>query len=82
LGAGSVDVNAARTSGGFRTTVTVRGLNSTRVLIGYALPRGSHPSAVTLNGSPVTNYRTVTTHRGTEVVVPAGSGRQVLTVSV
>ncbi len=81
LGSGSVDVSATRSAGAYVTDVTVHGLASTRLLIGYTLPHGTQPVGVTLDGHPVTDYRTSDTNRGTEVVVPTTSGHHVLTVT-
>jgi hypothetical protein len=81
LGSGSVDVSATRSAGTYVTDVTVHGLTSTRLLIGYTLPHGTQPVAVTLDGHPVTSYRTSETNRGTEVTVATTSGHHVLTVT-
>jgi hypothetical protein len=81
LGQGSVDVSATQTAGTYSTEVTVHGLTSTRLLIGYTLPHGTQPAVVTLDGHPVTNYQTLDTNRGTEVFVKTSSGHHVLTVT-
>jgi hypothetical protein len=81
LGQGSVDVSASQTAGTYRSEVTVHGWSATRLLIGYTLPRGTQPAVVTLDGHPVTGYRTLDTNRGTEVFVATSSTHHVLTVT-
>jgi hypothetical protein len=71
LGGGSIDVAATRTSTRLTTTVT-RHL-SVALTIGTVLPAGKAATSVTLNGAPVA-YTVVTTARGQEVRVAAGSG--------
>lgn len=70
LGRGSVDVTASRTSTSLVTAVTRQG--SLTLTIGAVLPAGRSVHDVTLDGSPVT-YQLVSTARGQEVRVAAGS---------
>jgi hypothetical protein len=70
IGSGSVDVAATRTPTTLTTTVT-RHL-SVALTIGAMLPTGKTVKSVTLNGAPV-GYTIVTTARGQEVQVAAGS---------
>jgi hypothetical protein len=80
LGTGSLDVTATRTGGTLRTEVRtdVRGT----LTIGAVLPAGRAVASVRLDGHPV-SYRLVTTDRGTELRVDAGTagGRYTLTVT-
>jgi hypothetical protein len=71
LGAGSIDVAATRTANALTATVT-RHL-TVALTIGTVVPTGKTVTGVTLNGAPVT-YALVTTSRGQEVRVAAGSG--------
>jgi hypothetical protein len=71
LGSGSIDVAATRTPTALTTTVT-RHL-SAALTIGAVVPTGKTVTSVTLNGAPAA-YELVTTSRGKEVRVAAGSG--------
>jgi hypothetical protein len=82
LGAGSVDVLATHVGDRYRTQIDVgRGVGARDVVIGATLPRGAHPSAVTLDGRAVHNYQVDETNRGVEVTVHTGRGAHVLTVT-
>ena len=70
LGGGSLDVAATRTSTALSTTVTQH--LTAALTIGAVLPAGRNVAGVTLNGAPVA-YTLVTTSRGQEVRVAAGS---------
>ena len=80
LGAGSVDVTAQRSASSLRTSVRARHVRA-RLTVGVVLPDGASVSAATLNGHRVP-YRILTTARGTEVVVDAGSARADLVVTL
>jgi hypothetical protein len=71
LGGGSIDVSASRTQSTLTTTVT-RHL-TVALTVGAVVPTGRRVTGVTLNGSPAA-YTVVTTSRGQEVRVAAGSG--------
>lgn len=69
LGRGSVDVTARLANKEIRTDVRIKGLGAT-VTIGAVLPAGAKVRAVSLDGR-ATQYKLVTTARGTEVQVAA-----------
>jgi hypothetical protein len=82
LGGSSADVRATHAGDSYRTVVDVgRGVGANRVVIGHTLPAGAHPAAVMLDGRRVHDYRVRETNRGTEVTVPAGTGRHTLTIT-
>jgi hypothetical protein len=69
LGRGSIDVSALRRASMLTTTVRSNDL-AAALSVEVVLPTGTHAGSVRLNGSDAT-YRTVTTARGTEIVVDA-----------
>lgn len=71
LGQGAVDVTAHRGDGRLETTVTRHG--AMRLTIGAVLPPGASVEDVTLDGKPV-GHQVVSTARGRQVLVQAGSG--------
>ncbi len=82
LGGGRLDVQATHNGNRFTTTIDATALPcGTTVQIGQTLPDGgARPVRVLLDGNPVRGYQLTTTNRGTEVMVPATSGRHTLTV--
>ncbi len=74
LAVGSDQLSVAASQGGGRFETDVSGAQGLALTIGAVIPTGSSVGSVTLDGQPVP-YTTVTTHRGTEVLVtvPAGS---------
>jgi hypothetical protein len=81
LGAGAVDVLATHVGNRYRTLIDVgRRVGADDVVIGHTLPRGAHPSEVTLDGRSVHHYQVRETNRGVEVTVHTGRGAHVLTV--
>jgi hypothetical protein len=71
LGAGSIDVSATRTQSALTTRVT-RHL-TVALTVGAVVPAGRTVTGVTLDGAPA-SYTLVSTSRGQEVRVAAGSG--------
>jgi hypothetical protein len=71
LGRGAVDVTATASGSGLRVEVDAR--LGVRLTVGSVLPASAVVAGVRLDGHPV-GYRLVTTARGTEVLVDAGSG--------
>jgi glycogen debranching enzyme len=73
VGSDQLALQAGQGNGSFTTQVS--GASGLALTIGAVIPSGSTVSSVTLNGQPA-QYRTVTTHRGVEVVVtdPDSSG--------
>ena len=69
LGDGTIDVSASAERGVYETTVT-SGVSANLVL-GHTLPSGKEPSAVVLDGEPV-SYDVRQTNRGSEILVDAG----------
>ena len=83
LGGGSVDVRASHTGDRYVTVVSTHGgVGAHRLMIGATLPRGTHPTAVWLDGHLVQHYRLVQTNRGMEVSVATGAGHHTVTVQV
>jgi predicted RecB family endonuclease len=80
LGAGSLDVFASQGGSTYTTRIDASSVGVRRVRIGYALPRGSTPVAVTLDGRPVSAYDTRSTNRGLELSVVTGPGAHTLSV--
>jgi hypothetical protein len=78
LGAGSLDVSASQSGSTYTTRIDASSVPVRRVRIGYALPRGSTPVAVTLDGRPVSEYDTRSTNRGLELSVVTGPGAHTL----
>jgi len=78
LGAGSVDVTAAREGATYRTEVRTRQVRGALV-VGSVLPPGTAVAGVSLNGRPAA-YRTVTTTRGVEVRVTARTAYALLEI--
>jgi len=82
LGGGAIDVSASRSGNTYTTTVDATHTPGRVLVIGHTLPRGSRPSAVTLDGRPLKQYTTTLTNRGLEVTVAAAPGaRHTLTVT-
>jgi hypothetical protein len=79
LGSGYVNVSATRHSGRLRTVVRQTG--AWRLTLGAMLPSGAHVTAVRLDGRRV-GHHVVTSARGREVVVDAGSSRGVSDLTV
>jgi hypothetical protein len=71
VGAGSVDVSAAREGRALRTTVHVDGVGAA-LTVGVMLPAGATAGMVTLDGGQVP-FELVQTARGTEVRVAVGT---------
>ena len=69
LGDGTIDVSASAERGVYETTVT-SGV-SANLILGHTLPSGKEPSAVVLDGEPV-SYDVRQTNRGSEILVDAG----------
>ncbi len=80
LAKGAVDVRARRGPGTLTTTVK-RHLAGVKLTVGAVLPAGAHAGQVRLNGHRV-HYRMVSTDRGNEVLVAAGSGARTSTLTV
>ena len=69
MGNGSIDVFAASEDRVYETTVTSR--VTADLILGHTLPPGEEPSAVQLDGQPV-SYDVRQTNRGKEILVDAG----------
>lgn len=69
MGDGSIDVFASAEKSVYETTVTSR--VSADLILGHTLPSGEEPSAVILDGEPV-SYDVRQTNRGQEILVDAG----------
>ncbi|GAA1592139.1 hypothetical protein GCM10009789_52800 [Kribbella sancticallisti] len=80
LGRGSVDVSASLVNKVLRTDLRVKGIRAT-VTIGAVLPTGATVKAVSLDGRS-TQYKLVTTTRGTEVQVAARGGSSSLRITL
>ena len=76
LGDGAVDVSASRTGNTYTTTVDATHTPGSVLVVGHTLPRGSRPSAVTLDGQPLKHYATTLTNRGLEVSAATHPGGQ------
>ncbi|GIH15403.1 hypothetical protein [Rugosimonospora africana] len=72
LGGGDIDVTATRSGATLTTQVRRTGVRGTLTL-GAVLPAGASVRSVSLDGHQIA-YQRVTTTRGTEVRVPAGTG--------
>ncbi|PZR92355.1 MAG: glycogen debranching protein, partial [Candidatus Nephthysia bennettiae] len=82
LGGGSASVLATHTDGRYRTEIdTTRSVGAEEVEIGHTLPRGTRPTAVSLDGRTVHDYHVVETNRGTEVTVSTSAGHHRLTIT-
>src|SRR5579875_3789743 len=68
VGTDQLSVSASQGGGRFQTEVS--GAGGLSLTIGAVIPAGSSVSSVTLNGQPA-DYRTMSTHRGLEVLVTA-----------
>jgi hypothetical protein len=80
LGGGSLDAFASRSGSTYTTKIDASSVPVRRVRIGYALPRGSNPVAVTLDGQPVSEYDTRATNRGLELSVVTDPGVHTLEI--
>jgi hypothetical protein len=80
LGRGSVDVSASLENKVLRTTVRIKDVSAT-VTVGAVLPAGAKVKAVSLNGHG-TQYKVVTTARGSEVRVPVTGATAALKVTL
>ena len=67
LGDGAVDVSASRAGNTYTTTVDATHTPGSVLVVGHTLPRGSRPSAVTLDGHQLKHYSATPTNRGLEV---------------
>jgi hypothetical protein len=76
LGDGAVDVSASRAGNTYTTTVDATHTPGSVLVVGHTLPRGSRPSAVTLDGQPLKHYTTTLTNRGLEVSAATHPGGQ------
>jgi hypothetical protein len=79
LGAGNIDVAAARDGNRYRTTVNAREAPVRQLSIGHTLPSGSQVRSVMLDGRPA-DWKARTTNRGLEVTVQAEPGEHTLVV--
>jgi hypothetical protein len=80
LGSGSLDAFASHSASTYTTKVDASSVPVRRVRIGYALPRGSQPTQVTLDGRPVRSYDTRSTNRGLELSVVTDPGAHTLVI--
>ena len=76
LGDGAVDVSASRMGNTYTATVDATHTPGSVLVVGHTLPRGSRPSAVTLDGQPLKHYTTTLTNRGLEVSAATHPGGQ------
>lgn len=82
LGGGSADVAASYYGSEYRTEIDVTpGTGAQTVIIGGTLPGGTRPTAVELDGQPVTHFGIRWTNRGTEVTVPTTAGQHTLVIT-
>ena len=82
LGGGSAGVAASHHGSEYRTEIDVSaGTGASTVLIGGTLPGGTQPTAVELDGQPVTHFGVRRTNRGTEVTVPTTAGHHTLVIT-
>ncbi|HLI59034.1 MAG TPA: hypothetical protein VKV21_05150 [Solirubrobacteraceae bacterium] len=79
LAAGNDELSVSASQGAGRFETRVSGARGLALTIGAVIPAGSSVSSVTLDGQP-TSYQTVSSHRGTEVLVsaPAGESRSLI----
>jgi hypothetical protein len=78
---GSVDVAATHTGNRYTTEIDVQVAGVKNVVIGHTLPRGSTIDSVSLDGAPISDFVTRTTHRGIEVTVPTNRGQHTLEIT-
>jgi hypothetical protein len=76
LGAGSIDVLAARDGARYTTTVNAARTPGDTLAVGATLPSGSQVRRVRLDGARTRDYTVRRTNRGVEVTVPAAAGAQ------
>jgi hypothetical protein len=76
VGNGSLDVVARRSASTFSTTVDATHATASTLIVGHALPRGSRPTAVLLDGRPLEGFDARVTNRGLEVTASAPPGGQ------
>jgi hypothetical protein len=76
VGNGSLDVLATRSGSTVSTTVDATHAPATTLIVGHALPRGSRPKAVLLDGRPLQHFDARLTNRGLEVTASAQPGGQ------
>jgi hypothetical protein len=82
MGDGSVDVFASHSGNQYETRLTVHDLPLRSLVIGHALPAGSQPASVVVDGQPAADATTRATNRGVEVIVPVnGDGPHTLLVT-
>jgi hypothetical protein len=83
VGGGSVDVFAGHSGSVYTTRVDARRTPLRLLLIGHTLPARSRPTAVTVDGQPVSDYDARSTNRGLEVTVSVTPAAQhTLTITV
>ncbi|QNE18789.1 glycogen debranching protein [Kribbella qitaiheensis] len=80
LGHGSVDVSSRLANKAIRTEVTIHGVGAA-VTIGAVLPAGAKIASVSVDGRS-TQYKLVTTTRGTEVHVAAHGSRSTVVITL
>jgi hypothetical protein len=74
-------VFASSSGATYTTKIDASSVPVRRVRIGYALPRGSRPTSVTLDGRPVRSYDSRSTNRGLEVTVVTRPGEHTLVIT-
>jgi len=76
VGNGSLDVLATRSGSTFSTTVDATHAPASTLIVGHALPRGSRPTAVLLDGRPLERFDARVTNHGLEVTASVPPGAQ------
>ena len=74
LGQGSLNVFASHLANRYLTKIQVHRLQLRSMMIGQALPMGSSPRRVLIDGRRAKHVQIRTTNRGVEVAVPVSGG--------